>query len=153
MLLGALLLQIEILPLLQFRGAQLSLVLILVVWYGLRADWMRAAAFGLAAGICEDALGAQTGAAWTIATTATAVFASVLSRRFFFDSTAVFAGVVLIATLLRGLLFWTVMALQGYPPGYARLHFHETLWSSLINTLFVAAFLPALRALQARRAR
>lgn len=120
-----------------FHGAQLSIVLVAVVWYALRADFLRAGSFGFIAGLCEDALGAQTGAAWTIATTFTALFTSMLSRWLFADSPPAAAAVVFAATLLRRMIFWIVMALQGYPPGYARLHFHEALWEALLNAIFI----------------
>jgi rod shape-determining protein MreD len=150
----ALLLQIELLHYLNFRGAELSIVLVVVVWYGLHADIRRAAAFGLIAGLLEDALSAQTGGAWTISTTLTAVFASTLSRWFFADSVPVAAGVVFAATLLRRMIFWVAMALWGgYPPGYARLHLHQALWEALMNTIFVIVALIVARRLEERDSR
>lgn len=136
----ALLLQIEVVHYLRFHDAQLSIVLVVVVWFALRSDLVRAALFGLIAGLIEDTISTQTGAAWTISTTLTAVFASALSRWFFADSIPITAGVVFIATLLRRLLFWVAMALwSAYPAGYARLHFHQALWEALLNMLFVIA--------------
>ena len=132
----ALLAQVEILHYFTLRGAQLSVVLIVVVWYALHSDLRSAALFGLIAGACEDALSAQTGGAWTISTTLTAVFAHSLTRWFFADSVPVIAGVVVCATLLRRMIFWVVMALQGYPSGYARIHLHQALWEALFNAVF-----------------
>ncbi len=138
LLIVALLLQSEVAHYFTLRGGQLSMVLVVVVWYGLRADFLRAAIFGLIAGACEDAIGAQTGASWMIATTFTAVFASALSRWFFADSIPVTAGVVFAATLLQRLIFWVAMAIwMAYPAGYARLHLHQAVWEALLNALFV----------------
>ncbi len=136
----ALLLQTQLLHYAVFRGAQLSIVLVVVVWFALRTDYVRAAFFGLIAGLCEDALSAQTGAAWTISTTLTAVCVSILSRWFFADSPAAAAAMVAVATLLRRMLFWIAMAIwSGYPAGYARLHLHQALWEALMNAVFVIA--------------
>lgn len=145
-LLVALLAQIEILHFFSFRGAQLSVVLVVVVWYALHSDIRAAAIFGLVAGVCEDALSAQTGGAWTISTTVAALFTNYLTRWFFADSPAVVAGVVICATLLRRMIFWVVMALEGYPTGFARLHLHQAMWEALLNAVFaIAAILIARR--------
>jgi rod shape-determining protein MreD len=149
----ALLAQMEVLHYFTFRGAQVSVVLVVVVWYALHADLRSAAIFGLIAGLCEDVLSAQTGAAWTISTTLTALLAGSLSRWFFADSIPVVALVVFLATLLRQLVFWIVMALEGYPPGYARLHFHSALWEAAIDALFAIGALLILRYYEQRAAR
>ena len=147
----ALLLQIEVLHFLRWHGAQLSLVLVVVVWYAIGSEPRTAALIGLAAGACEDLLGAQTGGAWTISTTLTALAASLAARGFFTDSVALTAGIAAACTLLRRLLFWIVMSLQGYPAGFASLHFHQALWEAAINTAFVIAFMAALRLRAASR--
>ncbi len=46
-----------------------------------------------------------------------------LSRGFFADSIPLVTGITIVATLLRALLFWIVMALDGYPPGLGAMHF------------------------------
>lgn len=135
------------------RGAELSIVLVVVVWYALHADLRRAAIFGLIAGLVEDAFSTQTGAAWSISTTATAAAVSLLSRWFFADSIPAAAAVTAVATLLRRMIFWIAMALFGYPPGYARLHLHQALWEALLNALFIAAAMLAARHLEARQSR
>jgi len=140
-LLIALVAQMELLHFITFRGAQASAVLIVVVWYALRADTLGAALFGLAAGLCEDIFSAGTGVAWTASSALTAIFVTWLSRWFFADSVPILAGVVIIATLLRRMVFWVVMALQGYPPGYARIHLHEALWEALLNAVLVSVLL------------
>lgn len=143
---------------LTWRHAEPSLVLVAVVWYALRSDPRRAGVFGLIAGVCEDLLGgsmtgAHTGGAWTIATTATALFVSALSQRFFADSIPVVAAVVAIATLVSRLFYWTVMSLEGYPAGYARAHFHEALWEALLNAILIAVLMLGTRVLERRTVR
>ena len=128
------------------RNVVPSFVLAVVVWYAIRVDARRAAVYGLAAGFCEDALSAQSGAAWTVSTGLSALLASLLSRGFFADSIPLATGITVIATLVRSLLFWIVMALAGYPPGLAQMHFHEALLQSAFNAaIIVAAMLVARR--------
>jgi rod shape-determining protein MreD len=122
-----------------------SFVLVVVVWYSIRVDARRAAAYGLVAGFCEDALSAQTGAAWTIATTVSALVASVLSRGFFADSIPLVSGITIVATLLRALLFWIVMALTGYPAGLGTIHFHEALLQAALNVGVIVVAMLVLR--------
>ena len=146
----ALVVQLEIMHFLSFRGAEASAVLVVVVWYALRADMLQAAVFGLIAGLCEDAFSA-TGFGWTAGTEFTALFVSWLSRWFFADSPLVLAGVVVAATLVRRMFFWIVMALQGYPPGYARVHLHEALWEALLNAILASVLMLAGRMRESRR--
>ncbi|HEY8314040.1 MAG TPA: rod shape-determining protein MreD [Candidatus Baltobacteraceae bacterium] len=141
----ALLAQVELLHFARFRGAEVSLVLVVVVWYAIRVDARRAAVYGLIAGLCEDVLATQTGAAWTISTTITAILAGMLSRGFFADSTPLVAGITFIATLIRSLFFWIVMAIEGYPAGYAAIHFHQALWQALLNAALVVVLTLAIR--------
>lgn len=142
----ALLAQVEVFHYFRFRNAEISGVLLVVAWYAIHVDVRRAAFFGLIAGICEDALSAQTGAAWTISTTATAVVAAMLSRGFFADSIPLVAAIVVFSTLLRDTIFWTAISLQGgYPAGLGARHLHQTLWQAGLNALFVAAVMLALR--------
>jgi hypothetical protein len=79
------------------------------------------------------------------------MFVSYLSRWFFADSIPILAGVVIVATLLRRMLFWVVMALQGYPAGYARLHLHQALWEALLNALLVTLLLLLARFRESRQ--
>ncbi len=139
-----------------WRHAEPSLVLISVVWYALRTDARRAVLYGLIAGACEDMLGggltgAGTGGGWTIATTATALLVSSLSQRFFADSIPVVAAAVAVATLLRRLIFWIIMSLEGYPKGYASAHVHQALWEALMNVVLVTALMLAARAVERRK--
>jgi rod shape-determining protein MreD len=132
---AAILVQSTIVHYIAIRNVVPSFVLVMVVWYAIRADARRAAIFGLIAGLCEDVLSAQTGASWTIATTLTAIVTSVLSRGFFADSIPLVCVMTVVATLLRALIFWTAMAFSGYPPGLAGEHFHEALVQAALNVL------------------
>lgn len=114
-----------------------SLVFIVVVWYAMRVDTRRAALYGLIAGACEDALAPGTGASWTLATGASALAASMLSRGFFADSIPFVAAITIAATLVRSLIFWIVMALCGYPAGLAGMHFHEALFGAALNAALI----------------
>jgi rod shape-determining protein MreD len=133
------------------RGAVPSFVLVAVVWYAIRVDALRAAAYGLAAGLLEDSLAATTGAAWTISTLVTAIVASLLSRGFFADSIPLAAVVTAIATLLRALLFWTISSLEGYPPGLGMQHFHQAIVASALNVVAMVLAILAMRRYEALR--
>jgi rod shape-determining protein MreD len=136
---------------LSIRGAVPSFILVAVVWYAIRVDALRAAAYGLAAGLLEDALAATTGAAWTVSTLVTAVAISLSSRGFFADSIPLAAVVTALATLLRALLFWTIASLEGYPPGLATLHFHQALFASVLNVCTTIAAMLLMRRYEALR--
>ncbi len=114
-------------------------MLVVVVWYAIATDSRRAILFGLCAGFMEDSVSGGTGGAWTAATTVTAFCTAMLSRSFFSDSIPLLAAIVVVATLLRNALFWWVMEIQGYPTGLGYLHFHQTLWQSALNALFITA--------------
>lgn len=144
MLLGcALLAQVSFLHFFTLRGATLSPVLLVVVWYAIRADVRSAAICGFAAGFFEDMLGAQTGGAWTLSTTLTAIIAGVVSRGFFADSMPLVSAIVVFATLLRMFVFWLVMEAQGYPTGMGWIHFHAALWQALLNAAAMLAIMLA----------
>ena len=130
---------------LAIRNVVPSFVLVVVVWYAIRVDALRAALYGLAAGLCEDALSAQSGASWMIATCLSALLASRLSRGFFADSLPLAAGSTILATLLRALCFWIAMALSGYPAGLGLLHLHEALAQAALNAIVIVAAILVVR--------
>lgn len=132
------------------RGVVPSFVLVVVVWYAVRVDPLRAAAYGLAAGFGEDALAGQTGAAWTISTTIAATLTSVLSRSFFADSIPLAASATVAATLVRALLFWTTMSLEGYPAGLGGMHAREALLAAALNVATMIVAMVAARRLGLR---
>jgi rod shape-determining protein MreD len=136
-----------------FRGAVPSAVLVVVVWYAIRVDALRASLFGLVAGMCEDILATGTGAAWTISTTVTALLAGMLSRNFFADSLPIGAGIAALATLIRNAIFWMVMSLEGYPPGLASLHAHQTMWQAVLNSILMLVLMLGSHRFERRRLR
>lgn len=150
-LLAAIIAQATIVHYVAIRGVVPSLVLVVVVWYSIRADARRAAIYGLLAGICEDVLGARTGAAWTIATTLTAMSTSILSRGFFADSIPLVATMIAVATLVRALIFWMVMAAQGYPPGLGFMHFREALLAAFLNVIVMIVAMAVARRFDLQR--
>lgn len=129
-----------------------SLVLVVVVWYSIRVDARRAAVYGLIAGVCEDVLATQSGGAWTISTTVVAVLAGMLSRGFFADSIPLVSAITAFATLARMLLFWSVKALEGYPPGLGAMHLRETLLQTVLNVAVMVVAMLAVRRFEASRA-
>lgn len=149
---AALLLQSTLLHAFAIRDVVPSVVLLVVVWYAIRVDAPRAALYGLAAGLCEDILTATSGGAWTISTTLVAILAGMLSRGFFADSIPLVCTIVAFATLVRSLLFWTVMGFEGYPPGLGGLHFHQALLQAVMNVAFMLATMFAVRRFEAARA-
>jgi rod shape-determining protein MreD len=128
-----------------------SVVLVVVVWYSIRVDAPRAALFGLIAGLCEDILSPQSGGAWTISTTLVAVLAGSLSRGFFADSLPLVGTIVAFATLVRALLFWTVMGFEGYPPGLGPMHFREALLQAVLNVVVMLVAMLVVRRVEAGR--
>lgn len=143
---AALLVQVDVLHFTIFRNAELSVVFVVVVWYATHADVPRAAVFGLIAGLCEDLLSAHTGAAFTLSTMLAAAATGTLSSAFFADSIPLGFLVMFLATLVRNALFWSIMALSGYPAGFGRVHFHQTAWQALLNALCLSAAMLLLRA-------
>lgn len=132
---AAILAQSTIVHYFAIRNVVPSFVLAVVVWYAIRVDARRAAIYGLVAGLCEDALSAGSGAAWTIATSLSALLASVLSRGFFADSIPLVIAITIVATLVRALLFWVVAALGGYPSGLGSMHLREAVVASALNAI------------------
>lgn len=148
---AALLAQSTIVHYVAIRGVVPSLVLVVVIWYAIRVDARRAVLYGLVAGLCEDALSARSGAAWTIATSLSAVLASVLSRGFFADSIPLVLVITVATTLVRALIYWVAAALGGYPPGLGTMHLHEAIVASALNAaVMVVAMLAGRRFDRAR---
>ena len=148
----ALIAQVSIVHRLAIRNVEPSLVLVAVVWYAIRVEPWRAAAYGALAGLAEDALAYGTGGAWTIATTGVAILASLVSRGFFADSLPLVATITFCATLARELFFWVTMAFEGYPPGLGMMHFHEALLEGVLNAAVMMAVMLVNRRLDSRYA-
>ena len=147
---GAVLLQATLLHGVAIRGVTPSIVLVALVWYCVRSDARRAALYGLLAGLCEDVLAAQTGAAWTISTALTAMLTSLLSRGFFADSVPLVATMTAVATLMRAVFFWTAMSLEGYPAGLAPMHARQALLEAVMNFAVMAVAMLVVRRFDTR---
>ncbi len=132
--------QTVVVPLLAFRGAVPSLVTIAVVLYASRAGARRGAMLALPAGLLEDVF-AGTGGGWTIATTVVALLVGGFSRRMFADGAFVPAVLCGLAVLVRDAIFWSVMRIEGFPPGFALAHAHTSLWRALLTALVAFAWL------------
>jgi rod shape-determining protein MreD len=132
-------------------GVEPSIVLVLVVWFAMRAGTRRAILFGLLAGIGEDVLAFDSSGSWAIATTVAAFVASLPTRRFFEDSTPLLAVVTFIATLVRALIYWDAKSLEGYPAGLATIHFHKALESGVLNAALAVVVAMAIRRFERRR--
>jgi rod shape-determining protein MreD len=132
--------QTVVVPLLAFRGAVPSLVTIAVVLYASRAGARRGAMLALPAGLLEDIF-AGTGGGWTISTTIVALLVGAFSRRMFADGAFVPAVLCGLAVLVRDLMFWAIMRIEGFPPGFALAHAHTSLWRALLTALVAFAWL------------
>jgi len=132
--------QTVVVPLLAFRGAVPSLVTIAVVLYASRAGARHGAMLALPAGLLEDIFGG-TGGGWTIATTVVALLVGGFSRRMFADGAFVPAVLCGLAVLVRDAIFWSVMRIEGFPPGFALVHAHTSLWRALLTALVAFAWL------------
>jgi rod shape-determining protein MreD len=132
--------QTTVIPLLAFRGAVPSLVTIAVVLYASRAGARRGAMLALPAGLLEDIF-AGTGGGWTLSTTIVALLTGAISRRMFAEGAVVPALLCGFAVLVRDLVFWTVMRIEGFPPGFATAHAHTALWRALLTALVAFAWL------------
>ena len=132
--------QTVVVPLLAFRGAVPSLVTIAVVLYASRAGARRGALLALPAGLLEDIF-AGTGGGWTISSTIVALLVGGFTRRMFVDGAFVPALLCGGAVLVRDVVFWSVMRIEGFPPGFATAHAHTSLWRALLTMLVAFACL------------
>jgi len=132
------------------RGAQVSLVTVLLVWTGLRCGVTTGGALGLVIGFIEDALGG--GGADVLATTVVGFCAGLLNVRFFADSLPVFVTAVAAATLLRGAITYVVSETGfGIRGSFHRVS-HELFWQVLLNCACAAVVLAVSRIItRARR--
>ena len=126
-------------PLFAFRGA--------VPWLLLASCALLVGALlGLPAGLLEDVF-AGTGGGWTLATTVVGLLAGGFSRRMFADGAFVPAVLCGLAVLIRDLIFWATMRLEGFPPGFAVAHLHTALWRALLTALIAFVWLVVRRRL------
>ncbi|MBC5811256.1 MAG: hypothetical protein GIW95_10475 [Candidatus Eremiobacteraeota bacterium] len=146
-LFAALIVQSTLAQMLTFRGALPSFVLLVVLWYALRAGTMQGVLIGTIAGACEDALAGWTGAGWTIATGITGALAGRASNTVATEGPLRVALFTAGATLARYALFAMVVRIEGRPLPLATLHVHAVLWQALFCALIAyaaLAFIPRL---------
>jgi rod shape-determining protein MreD len=143
-LVGALLVQSTLEPLLPIRGTTISWVLLLVLWYANRTGTAGGFVLGLVAGACEDALAGNTGAAWTFSTALVGAGAGRLARTWLGDTKLALVPGVALATLVRYALFSALMTMEGRMLPLGLAHFHAALWQSLLNALVALALLATL---------
>lgn len=127
-------------PFLTFHGVVPSPVLIAVVLYASRVGARRGAQLAIPAGLLLDIF-AGTGGGFTVATTVVALLVGGLSRRMFADGVFFPAILCGVAVLVRDLVFWSVMGIEGFPRGYALTHLHEALWRALLTALLAFVWL------------
>jgi hypothetical protein len=46
-----------------------------------------------------------------------------------------------LAVLIRDLMFWSIMRIEGFPPGFAVAHLHTSLWRALLTALVAFVWL------------
>lgn len=148
--LAAIILQATLLRPLSLRGANVSLVTVLLVWTGLRCGVTTGGLLGLLAGLIEDALGG--GGANVLATTLVGFCSGLLHVRFFADSLPIFVSAVAGATVLRAAVTYLVIELGLGERGTFHRMSHELVWQVLLNSVAAAIALVALRASRHARA-
>ncbi len=134
-LLAALVFQSTIAPHLAFRGAIPSLVLLLVIWYGLRSDTPSGLLLGAIAGACEDALAGWTGAAWTISTAIVGALAGRTAGSFVSESRLWLVPYVALATFLRYGIYALILRAEDRALILPATHVHALVWQALLNAL------------------
>lgn len=149
----ALILQTTLLHWAVFRAATPSATLVLVVWFALAAGRVPGMVLGLITGICEDALSYGTGGAWTISTALAGLFAGSVRGGFFTDSMVPAGAITFFTTLVRALVFWMVMAMQGYKSGLGAAHAHAALWQGVENALLYVLIILVMRGMDAWKRR
>jgi len=131
----ALLLQTTVEPYLTLRGAAPSLVLLLVLWYGLRTNAAAGLMFGALAGACEDAMTGWTGAAWTISSAMVGALAGRTAGTHLTESRLWLVPYVALATLARYGIYALVLRAEERVTPLPATHFHVILWQALLNAL------------------
>ena len=131
------------------RGAQPSLLTLLVVWTGLRCGPTTGGWLGLIGGALEDALGG--GGASVLATTCVGFLSGLLSSRFFADSLPVVLAAVAGGTIVRNAIMYLVLEIGLGERGIYHRFAHATAWETLLNCAIAALAVVALRWWSQRR--
>jgi rod shape-determining protein MreD len=145
---AALIAQATLLAGLHVRGGSISLALLVVLWYAVRAGTARGAFFGLVAGACEDAVAGGTGIAWTVATPLAAMLAARVVRGLRSDNPLFLAGVAGACAFVRILAFWLMLRAQHLMPVLDAPALHAALWSAVSDGTLALAVLLAFKNLR-----
>jgi cell shape-determining protein MreD len=143
----ALLLQSTLGQYVAIRGAVPGLVLLLVLWYGMRTDMPSGLLFGTIAGACEDALAGWTGAAWTLSTALVGALAGRTAGTFVTESRLWLVPYAALATVARYAVFVIVLRTEDRAVALPMTHAHALLWQAALNaivTFAVLSFIPKL---------
>jgi rod shape-determining protein MreD len=133
----------------ELRGAHVSLLLVLVVWTGLRCGVVTGGWLGFFAGLFADALGG--GGVNVIGFTLAGFGAGLLANRFFWDSLPVFIGAVALATIVHALTAWMVLAIAFAERGAFIRTTHAMAWEVVVNCAVAALALAIIRVVGAAR--
>ena len=128
---------------LQLRGAHASLLIVLVVWTGLRCGVVTGGWLGFFAGLIADALGG--GGVNVLGFTIAGFGAGLLANRFFWDSLPVYVGAVALATMAHAFIAWMILALAFSERGAFIRTTHETAWAVVVNCAVAALSLAIIR--------
>ncbi len=141
--LGAAIIQSTLLENVTLRGAHLSLLLVLVVWTGLRCGVVTGGWLGLLAGLIADALGGN--GVNVVGFTLAGFGAGLLTNRFFWDSFPVFIGAVAGGTAVCAFSAWATLALAFGERGAFARDSHTAAWAILVNCAAAALALALIR--------
>jgi rod shape-determining protein MreD len=125
------------------RGAQPSLLTVLVIWTGLRCGPTTGGWLGLLGGALQDALGG--GGATVLAMTCIGFLSGLLSSRFFADSLPVVIAAVAGGTIVRNAITYLVLEIGLGERGIYHRLAHATAWETLLNCVFAALAVIVLR--------
>jgi rod shape-determining protein MreD len=127
----------------EIRGAHISLLIVLVVWTGLRCGVVTGGWLGLLAGLVADALGGN--GVNVLGFTLAGFGAGVLANRFFWDSFPVFIAAVAGATALCALLSWATLAIAFGERGAFVRDSHVAVWAVIVECAVAAIVLALIR--------
>jgi rod shape-determining protein MreD len=137
----ALLLQTTLGHYVAIRGAVPGLVLLLVLWYGMRTDSPSGLLFGTIAGACEDALAGWTGAAWTLSTALVGALAGRTAGTVITESRLWIIPYAALATIVRYAVFAIVLRTEERAIPLPLTHAHELVWQAVLNAIIAYAVL------------
>ncbi len=137
----ALVLQTTLAQFVTIRGAAPGIVLLLVLWYGMRTDLPSGLLFGTIAGACEDALAGWTGAAWTLSTALIGALAGQTAGTVITESRLSLVPYAAVATVVRYAIFAIVLRAEDRLITLPLVHAHALLWQAALNAVITLAVL------------